>query len=181
MYVPGGIDSTVRMRTLAKLQYRRTHVVRPFDGKARIGISNEYMYNVMQCIVAWLYSPYLRSECDVHANSSGGITSTSFMLSYIHLVRVSADQMTGLSRLSIVQRYNGGLSLEVNRRMSKKSKRLATRLWVFHVFPHMSRCSSYSSLSLPVSMVHDDSNLQRGGGVTSKALHSRTTPGEEKT
>jgi hypothetical protein len=40
------------IRTLAKLQYRRTHVVRPSDGKARIVIRNEYMYNVMQCTVA---------------------------------------------------------------------------------------------------------------------------------
>jgi hypothetical protein len=47
MYVPGGVGSTVRIITLAKLQKRRTHVVRPSDGKARIGISNEYMYNVV--------------------------------------------------------------------------------------------------------------------------------------
>jgi hypothetical protein len=51
MYVPGGIGSTVRIKFLAKLQWRRTHVVRPSDGKARIGISNEYMYNVMRCSV----------------------------------------------------------------------------------------------------------------------------------
>jgi hypothetical protein len=29
------------------LQHRRTHVVRPSDGKARIGISKEYFYNVL--------------------------------------------------------------------------------------------------------------------------------------
>jgi hypothetical protein len=32
--------------------------VRPSDGKALIGISNEYMYNVMQCTVAGLYSSH---------------------------------------------------------------------------------------------------------------------------
>jgi hypothetical protein len=52
LYVPGGVGSTIRIRTFAKLQWRRTHVVRPSDGKARIGISNEYLYNILQCIVA---------------------------------------------------------------------------------------------------------------------------------
>jgi hypothetical protein len=51
MYVPGGTICLVRIKTLAKLQERRTHLVRP-DGKARFGFSNEYMYNVLQCIVA---------------------------------------------------------------------------------------------------------------------------------
>jgi hypothetical protein len=32
--------------------------VRPSDGKARIGISNEYMNNVVQCTVAGLYSSH---------------------------------------------------------------------------------------------------------------------------
>jgi hypothetical protein len=44
MYVHGG---TIRIKTLAKLLQRRTHVVRPSDGKARIGISNEYIFNVI--------------------------------------------------------------------------------------------------------------------------------------
>jgi hypothetical protein len=44
MYVPGGTGST---EPLLMLQYRRTHVVRLSDGKARIGISNVYMYNVL--------------------------------------------------------------------------------------------------------------------------------------
>jgi hypothetical protein len=56
MYVPGGTRSTLRMNTLAKLQERRTHDLRPSDGKARTGISNEYMYNVMHGTVALLYS-----------------------------------------------------------------------------------------------------------------------------
>jgi hypothetical protein len=47
MYVPGGTGSTMRIKTLAKLQYRRTYVVRPSDGKARILFSNEYLYNVI--------------------------------------------------------------------------------------------------------------------------------------
>jgi hypothetical protein len=42
----------MRIRTLAKLQERRTHVVRPSDGKVRIGFSNEYIYNILQFIVA---------------------------------------------------------------------------------------------------------------------------------
>jgi hypothetical protein len=33
--------------------------VRPSDGKARIRISNEYLYNVLQCTVARLYSSHL--------------------------------------------------------------------------------------------------------------------------
>jgi hypothetical protein len=40
------------------LEYRRTHVVRPSDGKARIRIKNKYMYNVMQAIVAGLHSSH---------------------------------------------------------------------------------------------------------------------------
>jgi hypothetical protein len=59
MYVPGGIGDTILIKTLAKLQERRTHVVLPSDGKARIEISNEYMYNVMQCIDKGLYSSHL--------------------------------------------------------------------------------------------------------------------------
>jgi hypothetical protein len=35
MYVPGGNGSTIRIKTLAKLQQRRTHDVRPSDGKVR--------------------------------------------------------------------------------------------------------------------------------------------------
>jgi hypothetical protein len=38
----------MRIITLAK--YRRAHDARPSDGKARIGFSNEYMYNVMQLL-----------------------------------------------------------------------------------------------------------------------------------
>jgi hypothetical protein len=58
MYVPGDTGNIVRIKTLAKLQQRRTHVVRPSDGKARIEISNEYMYNVLQCTVVGLYLSY---------------------------------------------------------------------------------------------------------------------------
>jgi hypothetical protein len=56
MYVHGGTGNTMRITTLTKLQWRRSHVVRHSDGKARIVISNEYMYNVMQCSAAGLYS-----------------------------------------------------------------------------------------------------------------------------
>jgi hypothetical protein len=52
MYVPGGTSGTVHIKTLAKLHKRRTHVVRSSDGKARIGISNEYMYIVLSCTLA---------------------------------------------------------------------------------------------------------------------------------
>jgi len=34
------------LEPLRILQYRRTRVVRPYDVKARIRFSNEYMYNV---------------------------------------------------------------------------------------------------------------------------------------
>jgi hypothetical protein len=44
------------LEPLLILQQRRTHVVRPSDGKARIGISNEYLYNVLQCTDVGLYS-----------------------------------------------------------------------------------------------------------------------------
>jgi hypothetical protein len=33
--------------------------VRSSDGKARTGFSNEYLYNVLQCIVAGLYSSHV--------------------------------------------------------------------------------------------------------------------------
>jgi hypothetical protein len=52
MYVPGGTGNTMRISTFAKLQWRRTHDVRPSDGKARIGFSNAYLYNVLQPVVA---------------------------------------------------------------------------------------------------------------------------------
>jgi hypothetical protein len=55
MSVPGGTGSLARISTLAKLQ-RRTHNVCPSDGKARLGFRNEYMYNVMQCRVAYCYA-----------------------------------------------------------------------------------------------------------------------------
>jgi hypothetical protein len=42
------------------LQQRRTHVIRPSDGKSRIGISNECLYNVLQCTAARLYSSHSR-------------------------------------------------------------------------------------------------------------------------
>jgi hypothetical protein len=53
MYVHGGTSSTiVRINTFAKLKERRTHDVQPSDEKAQIGLSKEYMYNVLQCTVA---------------------------------------------------------------------------------------------------------------------------------
>jgi hypothetical protein len=54
---------------LLVLQYRRTHVVRPSDGKARIGIRNEYMYNVMQCTVARLYSSQTPTDSPLKGTS----------------------------------------------------------------------------------------------------------------
>jgi hypothetical protein len=48
----------MRISTLAKLQHRRTHDVRPSDGKARIGITNEYMHNVLQSSLVGLYSSH---------------------------------------------------------------------------------------------------------------------------
>jgi hypothetical protein len=41
---------------IAVATYPRLYV-RPME-KARIGISNEYMYNVLQCIVAGVYSSH---------------------------------------------------------------------------------------------------------------------------
>jgi hypothetical protein len=52
MYVFGGTGSIMRNNILAKLQLRRTHGIRPSDGKARIGFSNEYLYYVLKCTVA---------------------------------------------------------------------------------------------------------------------------------
>jgi hypothetical protein len=52
MHVPRGTSSILRIGTLAKLQQRRTYDLRPFDGQGRIEFSNEYLYNVLHCIVA---------------------------------------------------------------------------------------------------------------------------------
>jgi hypothetical protein len=38
-------------------------LVRPSVGKARIRISNDYLYNVLQCTVAGLYSSHFRGGC----------------------------------------------------------------------------------------------------------------------
>jgi hypothetical protein len=50
IYVRGGTCSTSRINNLAKLQERRTHDVRPW--KSTNWICNEYIHNVLHCIVA---------------------------------------------------------------------------------------------------------------------------------
>jgi hypothetical protein len=61
MCVTEGTGSTLRIKTPAKLEVRRSDVstmyVLPME-KHKLEFSNEYMYNVLQCIVVELYSSH---------------------------------------------------------------------------------------------------------------------------
>jgi hypothetical protein len=98
MYVPGGIYITLRIKTLAKLQLRLTHDVRPSNGKAQIGICNENMYNVLQCIVARLFY-----SSHVHESALGPFGFLQHMVGVRGLEMNTNTQvsthMTGGSRL----------------------------------------------------------------------------------